>query len=450
MDRFEDIENVFLIGIGGIGMSALARYFAHNGKHVSGYDKTPSALTEKLQMEGISIQFNTDIEKTPNEFLDSLSTLVIFTPAVSTENVLFQYFKTNGFLLKKRAAILGEISSEMKTLAVAGTHGKTTTTAILAHLLANNGVKLTAFLGGISRNYLSNVILVGNEVMVVEADEFDRSFLELKPAMAAITSMDADHLDIYGAKEALSESFVLFAASVPQEKLFHKNGLPLKGKSIGIHEKAYFSAENIEIKNGQYNFSLRTPKGVYGNFKFSLPGKHNLFNAVTALAMAIEYGIPVEKLRVSLATFQGVERRFTYRIKTEEFVLIDDYAHHPAEITAVANAVKEMYPNQKCLGVFQPHLFSRTRDFVNEFAESLADFDEVLLLDIYPAREKPIAGINSGMLLDKIENPHKKLVSKEQLLTEIKASDCSVVLMMGAGDIGEEALKITKQLCGED
>ncbi|HET8837681.1 MAG TPA: UDP-N-acetylmuramate--L-alanine ligase [Flavobacteriaceae bacterium] len=450
MKRFENIENVFFIGIGGIGMSALARYFAHIGKQVSGYDKTPSFLTEKLINEGILVQFEDNIENIPFEFQDTSKTLVVFTPAVSTENLLFQYFEKNRFLLKKRAAILGEISSEMKTLAVAGTHGKTTTTAILAHLLAENGVKLTAFLGGISENYQSNVILKGNEVMVVEADEFDRSFLQLKPDMAAITSMDADHLDIYGGKEALLESFSLFASTVPQEKLFYKNGLPLKGKSIGINEMADFSAENIEIKKGQYNFSLRTPKDIYGNFEFSLPGKHNLSNAVTALAMAIEYGIPVEKLRISLATFEGVERRFTYRIKNEGFVLIDDYAHHPAEITAVANAVKEMYPNRKVLAVFQPHLFSRTRDFANEFAESLAAFDKVLLLDIYPAREKPIAGINSEMLLHKIENPHKKLISKDQLLTEIKASDCSVVLLMGAGDIGEEALKITKLLRREN
>ncbi len=450
MKGFENIENIFLIGIGGIGMSALARYFAHYGKQVAGYDKTPSSITEKLKSEGISLQFEENVEKIPSNFRDPKKTLVIFTPAVSAENELYKYFKNNQFTLKKRAEILGQISAGMETLAVAGTHGKTTTTAILAHLLANNGVKLTAFLGGISENYQSNIILEGEEVMVVEADEFDRSFLQLSPDMAAITSMDADHLDIYGGKEALLESFTIFASFVPDGKLFVKNGLTLKGKTIGINDNADFCAVNIQINAGRYEFDLRTPDALYKNLQFGLPGKHNLSNAVTALAMAIDYGISVEKLRSSLSTFKGVQRRFTYRIKSEEFILIDDYAHHPTEIEAVQNAVLEMYPDRKCLAVFQPHLFSRTRDFADDFAESLSHFDKIFLLDIYPAREKPIEGIDSKMLLNKIQNKNKKLVSKRNLYTEIKQAECSVVLLLGAGDIGEEALKLEKQFAGEN
>lgn len=450
MEQFEDIENVFLIGIGGIGMSALARYFEFIGKNVGGYDKTPSLIIKKLQSESILVQFEETIESVPSIFHNPEKTLIIYTPAISSENLLFQYFKTNQFNLRKRAEVLGNISDGMKTLAVAGTHGKTTTTAILAHLLKDNGVKLTAFLGGISENYQSNILLDGDDVMVVEADEFDRSFLHLAPDMAAITSMDADHLDIYGEKEALSESFLEFADSVFMSNLFVKNGLPIKGKTIGVEDDADFSAVNIQIKSGWYEFDLRTPKALYENFRFLLPGKHNIANAITALAMAMDYGISVEKLRKSLATFKGVQRRFTYRIKRNNFMFIDDYAHHPAEIDAVRNAVKERYPKRKCLAVFQPHLFSRTRDFADDFAKSLSGFDAVLLLDIYPAREKPIEGITSEMLLKKIENLNKKLVSKQDLYTQIKASKCSVVLLMGAGDISEEALKLTKLFKSEN
>lgn len=445
MKNFKNIESVFFIGIGGIGMSALARYFFKNGKNVAGYDKTPSQITDGLQKEAISVFFYENIQQMNRGFFQEEKTLVVYTPAVAVENKWFVYFKENGFLLKKRAQVLGEITKGITTLAIAGTHGKTTTTAILAHLLKENGVKLTAFLGGISENYQSNFLLDGEEVVVVEADEFDRSFLQLSPTMAAITSMDADHLDIYGENEQLQQSFREFANLLPDPKnLFVKNGLPLSGKTIGVNDDADFSVKNIAIKNGQYEFDLQTPTGLEAGFKFALPGKHNLLNAVTALAMALNYGISPEKLIPALANFKGVQRRFTYRIKTNDFVLIDDYAHHPAEIDAVHQAIREMYPKKKVLAVFQPHLFSRTRDFADDFARSLGQFDEVLLLEIYPAREKPIEGIDSAFLLEKIPHQNKKLIEKTELSNEIKKSGCPVVVMMGAGDIGEEILKIVK------
>lgn len=452
MSTFQDIENVYFIGIGGIGMSALARYFVANGKMVAGYDRTSSPITNKLQEEGVILQFGEEIAQLPIIFLETKKTLVVYTPAVAVENKLFRYFTDGGFKIKKRAEVLGVITRSAPTLAIAGTHGKTTTTAILAHLLKANEVKLTAFLGGISENYESNIILDGNEVVVVEADEFDRSFLQLSPTMAAITSMDADHLDIYGENEQLQQSFRDFAQLLPEDgSLFFKNGLPLKnGKTIGINDDADFSAVNSKIDKGWYEFELRTPTEITAGFKFCLPGAHNLMNAVTALAMAITYGLPAEKLKTALATFKGVQRRFSYRIKTDDFVLIDDYAHHPAEINAVHQAVREMYPKQKVLAVFQPHLYSRTRDFADDFAGSLSQFDAVLLLDIYPAREQPIAGIDAEMLLGKIKNEHKKLTVKANLFTEIKNSKCPVVVMMGAGDIGEEIAPLKMRLQHEN
>ncbi|MDX1603726.1 MAG: Mur ligase family protein, partial [Salinimicrobium sediminis] len=337
------------------------------------------------------------------------------------------------------------------TLAVAGTHGKTTTSSILAHLLQASGSHITAFLGGIAENFNSNLLLDGNEAMVVEADEFDRSFLRLAPNIAAITSMDADHLDIYGDDNTIKASFKEFASLVPEDgKLFYANGLPLEGVSIGIDDNADIAAVNISVKNGSYHFDLRTKDKTYEGFELSLPGKHNLQNAVTALAMALEFGAPPELLAGALASFKGVHRRFSYRIKREDLVLIDDYAHHPAEIAAVHQAVNEMHPGKRVLAVFQPHLFSRTRDFAEGFAESLSLFDELLLLDIYPAREKPIEGVTSEWLLKLVKNDKKQLVQKDQLSAVIKSKNVEVVVLMGAGDIGEEVEKIRKNLTGEN
>ncbi|ADF54113.1 MAG: UDP-N-acetylmuramate--L-alanine ligase [Zunongwangia sp.] len=447
MNNLSHIQNYYFIGIGGIGMSALARFFKSQGKYVAGYDKTASVLTKELEAEGILVTFKDDISEIPKQFKDSEKTLVVYTPAVPKENLQLQYFIEEQFILKKRAEVLGLISSNRFTLAVAGTHGKTTTTAILGHLLKETNAPVTAFLGGVSEDIQSNLILKGDEVIVAEADEFDRSFLHLSPNIAAINSMDADHLDIYGVNEHLQASFKAFAALLPKDGiLFVKNGLPLEGKTIGIEDDADFSAINIKILGGNYHFDLKTPTEIIEGFTLHLPGRHNVLNAVTALAMALEYGSPAEQLRDALQSFKGIRRRFSYKIKTDQKVLIDDYAHHPAEIKAVFEAVREMYPKMKNLVVFQPHLFSRTRDFVDDFAEKLSQFDEVMLMDIYPAREKPIEGVDSQWLLEKINNPNKQLVKREELSAKIITSKAKVVLMLGAGDIGNEVETVKRAL----
>lgn len=450
MQKLNHIQNIYLIGIGGIGMSALARYFKAMGKNVAGYDRKNTDLTQKLAAEGIAVSFRDEVEDIPEEFKVDKNALVIFTPAVPAKHPQYRYFLDKGYALKKRAEVLGDITKDIFTLAVAGTHGKTTTTAILAHLLKASGAEVSAFLGGISENYQSNLVLSGNEVVVVEADEYDRSFLRLSPNIAAITSMDADHLDIYGKAEELEASFSAFANLLPSDGiLFFKKGLPLQGTSISVEEDADITAENIRIENGNYLFDLNFRGELIKGFSFGLPGKHNLFNAITALAMALTYGMPAESLKNALKSFRGVSRRFSYKIKTEELVLIDDYAHHPEEIKAVHQAVREMHPGKNTLVVFQPHLFSRTRDFADEFARRLDEFDQVMLLEIYPAREEPIEGITAFWLLEKLKNPNKKLVEKAELAEKIKEAGAQVVLLVGAGDIGEEVETIKEALQDE-
>ncbi len=439
-------DNVFFIGIGGIGMSALARYFNSIGKKVSGYDKTPTEITDALEQLGISVHFNDDVALIENIFLNQEATLVVYTPAIPKDHTELKYFKAHGFKVLKRSQILGLITENTFCLAVAGTHGKTTTTSILGHLLYECNVSLTAFLGGISENYNSNLILNGSEVSVVEADEFDRSFLTLSPDMACITSMDADHLDIYGDASELKKSFEDFSRKIkPNGKLFVKNGLPIHGITYGIEDDADYSAFNIKIEDGMYVFDVKTPNTTITNLQFNLPGRHNLSNALIALAMALEYGCVSKGLAKALASYRGVKRRFTYHIKTNDFVFIDDYAHHPEEINAVHSAVREMYPNKKVVAIFQPHLYSRTQDFADEFAKSLSQFDALLLLDIYPARELPIEGVTSTWLLDKVDNMNKKLINKKELVDAIRESKAQVVLTIGAGDIGEEVKHIKKE-----
>ena len=448
--NLNNIHNIYFIGIGGIGMSALARYFVANNKYVAGYDKTRTEITESLEDLGINIHFEDDVKQIDSRFLNSESTLIVYTPAVPKDHKELNYFFDNGFEVLKRSTVLGEITKNTFCFAVAGTHGKTTTTSILGHLLYKCNVEVTAFLGGISQNYNSNLILSGTKVTVVEADEFDRSFLTLSPDMACITSMDADHLDIYGEAEELQKSFVEFSKKIkPNGKLFIKNGLPLKGITYGIEDNADYSAFNIKIIDGTYVFDVKTPSAILKNFKFNLPGRHNLSNALIALAMTVEFGIPHQQLAEALASYQGVKRRFTYQIKTENLVFIDDYAHHPQEINAVYQAVREMYPNKKILAIFQPHLFSRTRDFGDDFAESLSKFDEIILMEIYPAREVPIEGITSKWLFDKIKNKNKKLIQKAELISEIIKSNAQIVLTIGAGDIGEEVKHIKNALSVE-
>ena len=440
-------KNIYFIGIGGIGMSALARYFKALGKQVAGYDKTKTTLTATLEELEIIVNDVDAIQVIPELFLDPKDTLVVYTPAISNTNKQWIYFKQHSFKILKRSEALGLITNQSFCFAVAGTHGKTTTTSILAHLLYANKLPLTGFLGGISENYDSNLLLRGTAISVVEADEFDRSFLTLAPNIACITSMDADHLDIYGDKESLTDSFVAFSKRLKENGvLLVKKGLPLKGITYSINEDADYQITNLNIINGSYLFDIKTPNEVVSKVTFKLPGKHNLLNALVAFAMADLYGVPVEKLKKALQTYKGVKRRFTYHIKTEGQVYIDDYAHHPTEINAVYQAVTEMYPNTPVMAVFQPHLFSRTRDFIDEFAASLSQFDKVVLLDIYPAREQPISGVNSQVLLDKIATPFKQLASKEELLSIINKHKEKIVITMGAGDIGVEVSAIKKEL----
>ena len=442
--NLNQIQNIYFIGIGGIGMSALARYFMNIGKNVAGYDKTKTQLTSELVALGMDIHFEDNLSLIDKKYLDKTNTLVIITPAVPKDHSEWNYFLSEGFEVKKRAEVLGLITKDTFCFAVAGTHGKTTTSSILGHILFQSGVDVTSFLGGIVENYNSNIIGDGKTVTVVEADEFDRSFLHLHPNLACITSMDADHLDIYGDASAIEASFVEFSNKVPSESLFIANGLPLNGNTIGINEEATFSAQNIRIENGFYVFDVKTTDEVIENVKFALPGHHNLSNALIAFAMAKSYGISNENIIAALASFKGVRRRFSFQTRTEKTVYIDDDAHHPTEINAVHQAVRELYPNKKIIAAFQPHLFSRTKDFVDGFAESLSQFDQVLLLEIYPARELPVEGVNSAWLLSKISNKNKKLITKEDLLQEFKNSDANVYVTIGAGDIGEMVSEIKK------
>ena len=441
--NLKNIHNIYFLGIGGIGMSAIARYFASNGKKVAGYDKTPSPITKELEELGVAIHFEDAVKNIPISFLNKEETLVVYTPAIPKNQTEFNYFLDHKFTILKRAAVLGKITETTFCLAVAGTHGKTTTSSILGHIMA--AVKATSFLGGIAENYNSNLILGSAEISVVEADEFDRSFLQLSPNIACVTSMDADHLDIYKNIEALNESFVSFSNKVSDTLIIAK-GLPLKGLTYAIEAAADYSAFNLKIENGVYIFDVKTPTSEIKNIEFHLPGRHNVMNALAALAMADVYGVSLENIKRSLSTFKGVQRRFSYKIKTTDFVLIDDYAHHPIAINAVENSVREMYPNKEILVVFQPHLFSRTRDFIEDFAAALSKFDDVLLLDIYPARETPIVGVDSNWLLSKIENEHKKLSQKHNLIKDIKNSSAKVVVMLGAGDIGVLVNEVASEL----
>ena len=440
------IHNVYFIGIGGIGMSALARYFQNIGKKVAGYDKTPTRLTDELIASGMSIHFEDAIREIPSDFYVE-NTLVVVTPAVPVTHSEWNFFVERNYTIKKRSEVLGLITKDTFCFAVAGTHGKTTTSSILGHILFQSGLDVTAFLGGIVENYQSNLIGSGKLITVVEADEFDRSFLHLHPNIACVTSMDADHLDIYGDVTAIEDSFREFADKVEDKSLlFVPKGLPLEGVQIAINEEAAFSVQDIKIADSVYLFSIQTPKELVTNVAFSLPGHHNLMNALMAFAMAYTYGVSVDLIKKALADFKGVQRRFSYQIKSEKLVYIDDYAHHPTEINAVNQAVRELYPNKKILAIFQPHLFSRTQDFADDFATSLSRFDELLLLDIYPARELPIEGVTSTWLLSKIDSQNKKLTTQANLISDILASDAQVIVTIGAGDIGEWVPSIKKAL----
>ena len=450
-----NIHSVYFLGIGGIGMSALARYFKAKGKHVSGYDKTPTSLTNELIAEGIDVHFEDNIDIINPKILNSKSELlVVYTPAVPKEHKEYCYFIENGFTIKKRSEVLGLITKQHFTVAVAGTHGKTTTSSIVAHILKHSGIDCTAFLGGITQNYHTNLLLSDkSNIIVVEADEYDRSFLTLYPDIAIITSVDPDHLDIYGDKKHLEESFNLFAKQVkPNGKLIAKKGLALedeitkKSLSYSVVSTADFHASNIRVEEGSFIFDLESKIENIEAITFNVPGRHNVENAVAAAAAAQLIGVEGNEIKNALNSFKGVKRRFEYQVNSKDLIYIDDYAHHPEELKACINAVRELYPGKKITGVFQPHLYSRTRDFADGFAGSLDLLDECILLDIYPARELPIEGVSSQMLLKKMHIQNKILLQKNELVKDIKNRELEVLLTLGAGDIDQLVEPIKKAL----
>ncbi len=448
MSDLKTIKHVFLLGIGGIGMSALARYFKSAGMEVCGYDKTPTPLTKELVSEGINVVYEDRVSVLP-EFVSGRGVnpeaLVIFTPAIPKDHQQYNHLLSCGYRLWKRSEVLGLLTKGSPTIAVAGTHGKTTTSTMVAHILRHTGVNCTAFLGGISKNYGTNLLLgnreISGEIIVVEADEFDRSFLTLHPDIAVITSLDADHLDIYGDHNSMVTSYRQFAGQVkPTGTLIYKSGLPLgdipvKSMTYSIEGQADFMATNIRVENSNYVFDLTHNGKTIPQFILSWPGRHNVENALAASAACYLHGIPFEEIKSAMFAFSGVHRRFDYQVRNSEVVYIDDYAHHPEELKATILSAKELYPGRKILGIFQPHLYTRTRDFADGFGASLSLLDELLLLDIYPARELPIEGVTSEMILNRVTIPAKGIVSKADLVAQVLKSDANIVLTLGAGDI---------------
>jgi UDP-N-acetylmuramate--alanine ligase len=437
-------ENIFFLGIGGIGMSALAKYFHTKGYFVSGYDKTQTTLTISLEKEGIKIHYNDSINNIPKEIINDSTSLIILTPAIPKDNLELNFFLQNNFNIIKRAAILGEITKGTNSIGVAGTHGKTTTSTLVAHLLRVGKIDCSAFLGGISSNYNSNLLIGKDNCVVVEADEYDRSFLTLSPNTAIITSVDPDHLDIYHEHKNLKESFELFSEKIQSngnlivksnlEFTTHENST-VKKFTYNISGKADFYASEIELLEGLYSFTLNTPIGAFKNLELGMAGLHNLENAIAASAAALLNGVSEYNLRLGLKSFRGVKRRFEYVFKNDKIVYIDDYAHHPEELLKCIESVKTIFPNKKITGIFQPHLFSRTRDFLNEFSKSLSLLDRCILLDIYPARELPIPGITSDILLEKITCNHKEKLFLDTVVQSINIKETEILLTLGAGDI---------------
>lgn len=450
-----NINSVYFIGIGGIGMSNLARYFLSKGKMVGGYDRTETSLTKELVKEGANIHYIDSKDLIPITFTDKAHTLVVYTPAIPSDSVELNYFKQNGFDLHKRAEVLGLITKQSKALCCAGTHGKTTTSSMLAHILRQSHLDCNAFLGGILRNYDNNLLLSDkSEYTVVEADEYDRSFHWLHPYMALITSVDPDHLDIYGTEQAYLESFEKFTSLIQSGgALVIKHNIKLQPRlkeDVRLYtyseEKGDFHAQNIRIGNGEIYFDFVTPKETITNIKLGVPVKINIENSVGAMALAWLNGATPDELRKGISTFQGAKRRFEFILKTDKIVMIDDYAHHPQELAASITSVKALYPDRKVTGVFQPHLYSRTKDFAPDFARSLSLLDELILLDIYPAREKPIEGVTSEIIFNKVTCP-KTICSKDQLLDLITSkNDIEVLLTVGAGDIDQLLIPIKEIL----
>ena len=441
----EKYNNIYFLGIGGIGMSSLALYFIDKQKSVGGYDKVKSSITNQLSLKGSIINYEDSKENIPNNFLNKEETLIVYTPAIPKSNKQFVFFQQSSFKILKRSELLGIISKNKFCIAIAGTHGKTTTSSILSHILLENNVKFTSFIGGISENYNTNFIQNGDEIILVEADEFDRSFLTLYPDIACITSIDPDHLDVYFNEQSLHDSFTDFTNNVKNEGVLLVNEkISIKGSTFGFDKNSDFHITNYNVSNEEVFFDINY-NGLISKIKFNMQGRHNALNALVAFAIGLELKIDKLKLSKSLSTFLGVKRRFTYVLKSPK-IIIDDYAHHPKEIEEISKSIKELYPEKKVTAVFQPHLYSRTRDFMSEFADSLSLFDEVILTEIYPAREKPIKNINSKNLLNRIENNNKCLITKSNLPKYLSKSSSDILVIMGAGDISEEVNSIKKHI----
>jgi len=453
---FKNIKNIYFLGIGGIGMSALARYSKISGKNVAGYDLTETVLTHQLTEEGINIHYIEDINQFPITFNNS-DTLIVRTPAVPDNHSEFIFLQKNNYQIVKRSELLGFLTSNRKCIAVSGTHGKTSVTTMLTLLLKESGIDTGAFLGGISRNFNSNLVLPENpdSLVVTEADEYDRSFLQLFPSVAVITSIDADHLDIYGDYKSVFEAFHQFISNVPDE------GTVLYKKGIGVdttrfvnkrfftystREEADFYTRNVEILNGAYQFDIVTPDTIIKEVRFNYPGRVNVENILAASSAALLAGADPERIKEAASKYQGVQRRFDICFRSNSKLYIDDYAHHPEEIRATIESVKELYPGKKILGVFQPHLYSRTKDFVDEFAGSLDLLDEVILMDIYPAREIPIPGVTSEIIAEKMKIKNKGVVKAENLISALKEREFDILITMGAGNIDKYINPICEML----
>jgi UDP-N-acetylmuramate--alanine ligase len=447
--NLEDVNKVYFIGVGGIGMSALARWFNVNGCSVAGYDRTVTSLTNELIAEGIDIHFEDDVNKIPKEFKENKKLLIVLTPAIPDDHSELNYFRNNGFEIKKRSEVLGMITKGMFTIAVAGTHGKTTTSSMIAHMLRCAEKDCAAFLGGITVNYNSNLLLNKNKssesMVVVEADEYDRSFLRLYPDIAVITSMDADHLDIYGDSGEFKKSFNDFVRQIkPSGHLFYRDNVEADlDDDISVNKNSFgtksgeFTANNIRIDNSEFVCDAEGPGIKIDGLRLALPGFHNIENALAAMSVGVKLGIPADTIREALGKFKGVKRRFEFIVKNEHIIYIDDYAHHPTEIEAFLTSVKALYRGRKLTVIFQPHLYTRTRDFLEGFAESLSIADKLILMEIYPARELPIPGVTSEVLLEKVKVNDKILVAKKDLLKELEITDTDILVTIGAGDIDQ-------------
>ena len=443
--ELKDIKSVYFVGAGGIGMSAIARYFLHKGLVVAGYDKTPSELTHQLEKEGMMIHYEENVNLIPEACRQPLTTLVVYTPAIPSTHAELKYFHDNNFVIEKRAQVLGTLTRTHKGLCFAGTHGKTTTSTMCAHIMHQSHLDCNAFLGGISKNYGTNYILsTHSDYVVIEADEFDRSFHWLRPWMSVITSTDPDHLDIYGTKEAYLESFRHYTELIqPGGALIIHKDLEMKQhvqEGVKVYnysrEKGDFYAENIQIKNGTITFDFISPIEIVKNVELGQPIPINIENGVAAMAMAQLNGCTAEELREGMRTYGGVDRRFDFKIKNDRHVFLSDYGHHPKEILQSAKSLKELYSDRKITAIFQPHLYTRTRDFYKDFADALSHFDEVILTEIYPAREQPIEGVTSKLIYDNLRpNIEKKMIQKDDVLNFVKAHDFDVLVVLGAGNL---------------